>query len=121
VVAGYCSANARLYRFAAAELAVLAWREKAVSLVMAGGLMGAVVGPDLADAPHAPCWRVPFARRLSGAWPARQCCRMVAMALINVPAAAAVGKATGGRPLAQSSCSSRCSWSPPPPARWAMA
>ncbi|MBG9388973.1 MFS transporter [Caenimonas aquaedulcis] len=48
VVAGYYNANAGLYRFAAAELAQPAAREKAVSLVMAGGLLGAVVGPNLA-------------------------------------------------------------------------
>jgi predicted MFS family arabinose efflux permease len=48
VVAGYYNANANLYRFAAAELADKDWREKAVSLVMAGGLIGAVAGPNLA-------------------------------------------------------------------------
>jgi predicted MFS family arabinose efflux permease len=48
VVAGFYNANAQLYRFAAAELAVPAFREKAVSLVMAGGLLGAVAGPNLA-------------------------------------------------------------------------
>lgn len=49
VLAGYYSANASLYRFAAAELAAPSMREKAVSLVMAGGLIGAVVGPRLAS------------------------------------------------------------------------
>ena len=60
LVAGYYAANAGLYRFAAAELAQPAAREKAVSLVMAGGLIGAVLGPalaartrDLAGAPFA--------------------------------------------------------------------
>ena len=48
VVAGYYNANAGLYRFAAAELAPPAAREKAISLVMAGGLIGAVAGPNLA-------------------------------------------------------------------------
>lgn len=47
-IAGYYSANASLYRFASAELAEPAFREKAVSLVMAGGLIGAVIGPRLA-------------------------------------------------------------------------
>jgi MFS family permease len=47
-VAGYYSANAQLYRFAAAELTTVDYREKAVSLVMAGGLIGAIVGPNLA-------------------------------------------------------------------------
>ena len=48
VVAGYYSANGQLYRFAAAELCQPDYREKAVSWVMAGGLLGAVVGPNLA-------------------------------------------------------------------------
>ena len=48
MVAGYYNANAALYRFASAELAEPALREKAVSLVMAGGLLGAVAGPRLA-------------------------------------------------------------------------
>lgn len=48
VIAGYYSANGQLYRFAAAELAAPAFREKAISLVLAGGLIGAVIGPNLA-------------------------------------------------------------------------
>ena len=47
-VAGYYSANGQLYRFAAAELCASDYREKAISLVMAGGLMGAIIGPNLA-------------------------------------------------------------------------
>ena len=48
VIAGYYNANGQLYRFAAAELAAPGYREKAISLVLAGGLIGAVVGPNLA-------------------------------------------------------------------------
>ncbi|QEA12817.1 MFS transporter [Comamonas flocculans] len=48
VVAGYYNANGQLYRFAAAELTRPHWQEKAVSLVLAGGLLGAVVGPNMA-------------------------------------------------------------------------
>ena len=48
LLAGYYQANGALYRFAAAELALPEAREKAVSMVMAGGLLGAVVGPNLA-------------------------------------------------------------------------
>ena len=40
VIAGYYSANGQLYRFAAAELAADGFKEKAVSLVLAGGLIG---------------------------------------------------------------------------------
>jgi MFS family permease len=49
LVAGFYQANGQLYRFAAAELATHTAREKAVSLVLAGGLLGAVVGPNLAS------------------------------------------------------------------------
>lgn len=49
VVAGYYSANGQLYRFAAAELAAPPFRDKAISLVLAGGLLGAVAGPNLAS------------------------------------------------------------------------
>ena len=48
VVAGYYSANGQLYRFAAAELVPVPQRERAVSLVLAGGLLGAIAGPNLA-------------------------------------------------------------------------
>ena len=60
VVAGYYSANGQLYRFAAAELAAPAFREKAVSLVLAGGLLGAVAGPNLASGTRT-LFAVPFA------------------------------------------------------------
>ncbi|ATE62173.1 MFS transporter [Thauera sinica] len=49
VIAGYYSANGQLYRFAAGEMASPEFRERAVSLVLAGGLIGAVVGPNLAN------------------------------------------------------------------------
>jgi len=49
VIAGSYRANGQLYRFAAGELAAPACREKAVSLVLAGGLIGAVAGPNLAN------------------------------------------------------------------------
>ncbi|MBP6018297.1 MAG: MFS transporter [Burkholderiaceae bacterium] len=48
-IAGYYSANASLYRFAAPELAAPSYKEKAISLVLAGGIVGAVVGPNLAN------------------------------------------------------------------------
>ena len=45
VVAGYYSANGQLYRFAAAERATPEYRERAVSMVLAGGIIGGVFGP----------------------------------------------------------------------------
>jgi MFS family permease len=48
-LAGYYSANGSLYRFAAAELSSEQFREQAVSWVLAGGLIGAIAGPNLAQ------------------------------------------------------------------------
>ena len=99
VVAGYYNANANLYRFAAAELAAPAWREKAVSLVMAGGLIGAVAGPNLAAATRE-AFAVPFA----GAYVALAAVALLSMAVmhfIEFPATLTRQQAMGGRPLSQ--------------------
>jgi MFS family permease len=50
MLAGYYNANGSLYRFAAAELVAPSYKEKAISWVLAGGILGAVVGPNLASA-----------------------------------------------------------------------
>ena len=49
LIAGYYSANGQLYRFAATEVVDAGLREKAISWVLAGGLIGAIVGPALAQ------------------------------------------------------------------------
>ena len=50
LMAGYYNANAGLYRFAAAEVAAPQFKERAISWVLAGGIIGAVAGPNLASA-----------------------------------------------------------------------
>ena len=105
LVAGYYSANGQLYRFAAAELTGPAFREKAVSLVLAGGLLGAVAGPNLAR--HArDLFSVPFA----GAYVALMGIALLSMAcmaavrfeaLPSAAARAASAAATPGRSLGQ--------------------
>jgi MFS family permease len=50
VLAGYYNANAALYRFAAVELVGAAYKERAISWVLAGGILGGVIGPNLASA-----------------------------------------------------------------------
>ena len=100
VVAGYYSANGHLYRFAAAELADSAYREKAVSLVMAGGLIGAVIGPNLANQTKG--WLgVPFA----GAYLALTVLALLSLAIISTidfpPLPESTVQADQGRPLAQ--------------------
>jgi MFS family permease len=99
LVAGYYNANAGLYRFAAAELALPAWREKAVSLVMAGGLLGAVLGPNLAQYTRS-LLSVPFA----GAYIALALVAMLSMtflAFIDFPSQPVRKSASGGRPLTE--------------------
>jgi predicted MFS family arabinose efflux permease len=60
LMAGFYSANASLYRFAGPELVAPAQRERAISLVLAGGIAGAFVGPNLAGISRG--WlTVPFA------------------------------------------------------------
>ncbi|RYF37767.1 MAG: MFS transporter, partial [Comamonadaceae bacterium] len=92
-------ANAQLYRFAAAELALPAFREKAVSLVMAGGLIGAIAGPNLAAGTRT-LTAVPFA----GAYLALAGVALLAMGLlafIQFPPVPPRQSADGGRPLGQ--------------------
>ena len=103
VVAGYYNANAQLYRFAAAELAAPAFKEKAISLVMAGGLLGAVLGPNLASKTRS-LTDVPFA----GAYFALAVVALLAMTLLAyvtfapAPAKTAANSGVGsGRPLGE--------------------
>ena len=99
LLAGYYNANANLYRFAAAELALPAWREKAVSLVLAGGLIGAVIGPNLAQQTRT-LVSTPFA----GAYLALCVIAVLSMAVLSfIEFAPAPRKqqVNGGRPLAE--------------------
>ncbi len=103
LVAGYYSANGQLYRFAAAELSAPDYREKAVSLVLAGGLLGAVTGPNLASATRT-LFPVPFA----GAYLALMGVALLAMACMAAirfeaqpPVLNAAGQPAHGRPLAE--------------------
>ena len=100
VIAGYYNANGQLYRFAAAELARPDWHEKAVSLVLAGGLLGAVVGPNMA------AWtRTLLPTPFVAAYLTLALVAVVAMgvmALIEFPPAPVVRRhAPQGRPLAE--------------------
>lgn len=99
VVAGYYSANGQLYRFAAAELVPTPQRERAVSLVLAGGLIGAIAGPNLAARTRG-LLEVPFA----GAYVVLAfvaLLAMVLMAFVRFPHHVVAPKdQDGGRPLA---------------------
>ena len=96
LVAGYYNANASLYRFAAAELSTVDWREKAVSLVMASGLLGAVLGPNMAS-----MTRDLFTVKFVGAYLSLAVAALLAMALlsqIKFPPVVPPSKIQGGRP-----------------------
>jgi MFS family permease len=108
VIAGYYNANAQLYRFAAAELAEPAWREKAVSLVLAGGLLGAVLGPNMAAMTRN--W---FAVQFVGAY-----LSLAVVAVSPRPHRSLKPKAAGH---SRRSCPSRYSSSRRSAARWGLA
>lgn len=100
LVAGYYSANGSLYRFAGPELVPPAQKEKAISWVLAGGILGAFAGPNLASATRE-LLTVPFA----GAYLA-----LVGVALLSLgvmsgidfpPHRAPVRGEGSGRPLGQ--------------------
>ncbi|HRD98387.1 MAG TPA: MFS transporter [Rubrivivax sp.] len=98
LAAGFYSANGALYRFAGPELVQPAYKERAISWVLAGGIAGAFIGPNLASASRG--WlAVPFA----GAYLA-----LVGVALLSLlalsfirfaPHVAAAPGASRGRPL----------------------
>ncbi len=100
VLAGFYSANGALYRFAGPELVQPAFKERALSWVLAGGVAGAFIGPNLASATRA--WlSVPFA----GAYLALvgvAVLGLVVMSFIRFPEhVAPVPGASAGRPLAE--------------------
>ncbi len=97
VIGGYYNANAQLYRFAAAELVLSNFKEKAVSLVLAGGLIGAVAGPNIASATRT-LMNTPFA----GAYLALAgvaLLGLIVVAFIDFPEHKVAAKSQGGRPL----------------------
>ena len=100
VIAGYYSANGQLYRFAAAELAAPEYRERAVSLVLAGGLIGAVIGPNLATRTRG-LTSVPF----TGAYLALAIVAMACMVIVAMmrfpPVPPKVAGSPAGRPLSE--------------------
>lgn len=99
MVAGYYYANGQLYRFAAVELSRPDWHEKAVSLVLAGSIFGAIVGPKMASWSRS-LLETPFV----GAYLVLAVVAVVAMgvmSLIRFPVDPSRGKSSGGgRPMA---------------------
>ncbi len=99
LLAGYYNANAGLYRFAATEIVAPAFKERAISWVLAGGIIGAVAGPNLASATRN-ALPVPFA----GAYLALVGVALLAlltMSFIEFPPLPRPTAAAPGRPLRQ--------------------
>jgi len=98
LVAGFYSANGALYRFAGPELVQASYKEKAMSWVLAGGILGAFIGPNLASATKE-LLPVPFA----GAYVALIVVALVSLAALSLiefpPHQAPVLGASRGRPL----------------------
>lgn len=97
LLAGYYNANAGLYRFAATEVVAPRFKERAISWVLAGGIIGAVAGPSLASATR-DVLPVAFA----GAYAALVGVALVALALISFihfPPLPLPSAARPGRPL----------------------
>ena len=100
VVAGFYNANAALYRFAGPELAAPSHKERAISLVLAGGIVGAFAGPNLANGTRS-LLAVPFAASylsLVGV----ALLGLIAVSLIRFPTHVAPAPgASSGRPLGE--------------------
>jgi len=98
-VIGVYNAIGLQYRFAAAEVAAPADKARAISLVLAGGVVGGVIGPETAK------WsRDLFSTPFLGTFGAMAALALVAVAVqsrVRVPLPSREGHAEGGRPLAQ--------------------
>ena len=98
-LAGYYNANAGLYRFAATELVTPEFKERAISWVLAGGIIGAVVGPNLARRT-----RNALPAEFAGAYAALALVALASLATISFirfPPLAVPTPAAPGRPLAE--------------------
>ena len=99
LVFGTYNAFGQYYRFVAAEAAPLDWRATAVSLVLAGGLVGGVLGPSTS--------RLTVdlvGPRFTGAYLALIGFALLTMAIlsrIRIPAPSVQEQTSSGRPLAQ--------------------
>lgn len=97
MLAGYYNANAGLYRFAATELVAPAFKERAISWVLAGGIIGAVAGPNLAKAT-----RNALPTEFAGAYAALAVvalCALATMSLLRFPPLPLPSASAPGRPL----------------------
>jgi len=99
LVLGVYNAFGQYYRFAAADVAAQDFKAKAISLVMAGGLVGGIIGPEMSK--HT---RDLFAVPFLGAYASLLVFCLITMALVaflRVPLPSAAERHEPARPLAQ--------------------
>ena len=99
LVWGVYNAYGQYYRFAAADAVAAAHRPMAISLVLAGGLVGGIAGPTLSR------WTIDLgARKFMGAYLTLIVVALGAMALlrfVRIPTPSAAERAASGWPLAE--------------------
>src|ERR1041385_2862564 len=99
LVWGVYNAYGQYYRFAAADAVAAAHRPMAISLVLAGGLVGGIAGPALSR------WTIDLgARKFMGAYLTLIVVALGAMALlrfVRIPTPSGAERAASGRPLAE--------------------
>jgi MFS family permease len=97
LVWGVYNAYGQYYRFAAADASTPEYRPTAISLVLAGGLAGGIVGPTLSR------WTVDLLdKKFMGAYLVLilvAIATMVLLRFIDIPAPSAAERAASGRPL----------------------
>ncbi|MGE0717707.1 MAG: MFS transporter [Alphaproteobacteria bacterium] len=99
-VIGFANGVAQLYRFAAADAAPESFRSRAISLVMAGGVVSASFGPEFAKWSRDLLAPVAFA----GCFVVVGCLHVAAMVcqrFLRIPAPAAADRRDSGRPLGE--------------------
>jgi predicted MFS family arabinose efflux permease len=97
-MAGFYGACVQSYRFAAADMATPAWRPQAISRVMVGGLIAAVIGPQVVIWTRDALPLAPFAGSFYGQ-AALALLALPLLALLRIPPPAAATVAGSGRPL----------------------
>ena len=98
-VVGVYNACGQLYRFAAADVAPSGFKERAISLVLAGGIVGGVVGPNLTS--YSKDW---LSITYAGSYAVLvvfAIASLIVIQMIRFPAQTAAERAGGGRPLSE--------------------
>jgi predicted MFS family arabinose efflux permease len=98
VLTGAFLAHGMYYRFAAADAVEPVWRSRAISLVMAGGVLAAVLGPQIANHSRA---LIPDAAFAGGYLAIAGLCALALLLVqfTRIPRPTAEERRAGGRPL----------------------